>query len=72
MADINKEVESLLVTQDEVHYTEDGEVIRHFDQLLQDAEVQRIKNGEKIEPALGRSIILICRRQDAYLMIMKR
>ena len=55
MEDVEKEVDSLLKTQDAVRYTTDGEVIRHFDQLLQDAEVQRIKNGDKIEPVLGRS-----------------
>ena len=53
MEEIQKEVDGVLEDQNTVRYTEDGEMIRHFDRLLQDAEVQKIKNGEKIEPALG-------------------
>ena len=58
MEEIQKEVDGVLEDQNTVRYTQDGEMIRHFDRLLQDAEVQKIKNGEKIEPALGECLLL--------------
>ena len=56
---MQKQVLDALKEQNAAKYTKDGELIVQFEKLLQDEEVKRIKEGQKVEPVIGKLILKI-------------
>ena len=55
--EVQKQVLDALKEQNAAKYTKDGELIVQFEKLLQDEEVKRIKEGQKVEPVIGKLIL---------------